>query len=303
MENGKEKYVGRFNLGVVSLNIPMAAAEAKGDKEKFFKTLQDYCDVAFEAHMTRINRFKKTKAKENPILWTEGALARLAPEDSVEPLIYGGNATASLGYIGVYEAQEICRDVSKEFGMQIVKFLNDVCNVWKEKTNIYFSTYGSPSESLCYTFAKKFKQQFPELNFEHEYLTNSFHLPVRKQVTFAEKFDYESDFFMLTAGGNVNNIELPNMAKNMKAFETIVRTAYDKVNYLIVNQPVDECFKCGFEGEFACTSEGFTCPSCGNKDDDSICVIRRVSGYISSPNSRPFNAGKQAEVKGRVKHV
>lgn len=301
-ENNQDKYVGRFNLGVVTVNVPFAAAKAKGNKEEFFKLLNEYCELCFLSHMDRINRFKSTLAKSNPIMWVEGALARLNPDDTIEPLIYNGNATASLGYIGIYEAQELCHDTSKEFAIEILQFLKNKTSQWYEKTNIAFSLYGTPAESLCYHFATKLKKEFPEFHFENDYITNSFHLPVKINVDVFDKLNYESDFYLLSSGGNVNNIEIPNLKDNIAAFESLIRYAYDKVNYLIVNQPVDQCFKCGFEGEFDCTENGFTCPSCGNHDDQSISVIRRVSGYISAPNSRPFNKGKQQEVLNRIKH-
>jgi ribonucleoside-triphosphate reductase len=144
IKNGVEKYTGRYNLGVVSVNVPYAAAEAIGDKEKFFEILDSYCELAYQYHMIRINRFKKTKARQNPILWMTGALANLKPHETVEQTIYDGNATASLGYVGVYEAQEICGDTSKDFAMKIVKFLKGKCEEWKEKTRITFSLYGTP---------------------------------------------------------------------------------------------------------------------------------------------------------------
>nr|DAT28469.1 MAG TPA: anaerobic ribonucleoside triphosphate reductase [Caudoviricetes sp.] len=278
------------------MNIPYAAAEAKGDKEKFFKILDEYCELAFDYHMIRVNRFKKTKARQNPILWMTGALAKLDPEETVEKTMYGGNMSLSLGYMGIAEAQDICHDRSKDFGIEIVKFLKEKCKEWTKRTNIEFSLYGTPGEVLCYTFAKAIKKDFPELNFDHDFVTNSFHVPVWENVDVFEKLDYESGFYMISSGGNVDNIEVPNLRNNKEALYKIICEAYNKINYLIVNQPVDQCFKCGYEGEFDCDENGFSCPVCGNDDGGSMCVIRRVSGYISEPDSRPFNKGKQEEL-------
>lgn len=302
VENGIEKYVGRFNLGVITISLPFAAAEAGGDKEKFFKVLDKYCETALEMHMLRIERMKNTKAKQNPILWMDGALARLDAEQTIGHLFYGGNATASLGYIGLSDVQEICNDKSKEFAMSIMKFLKDKTNDWYARTNIYFSPYGSPMEMGCYKLATALKKAFPDLKFGRDYLTNSFHKHVFDDVNIFEKFEYESDFYVYSSGGNVNNIELPNMANNIEGLVSVIQAAHDKVNYLIVNQPVDQCFKCGFEGEFSATTEGFVCPSCDNKDEDSVSVIRRCSGYIFSPGPRPANRGKMEEIISRVKH-
>lgn len=303
IENGKEKYVGRFNCGVVTVSLPYVAAEAKGDKEEFFDLLDKYCEIAYEMHMIRINGMKETKAKQNPILWMEGALARLDPEQTIGHLFYNGNATASLGYIGVADVQEICGDQSKQFALQIVKFLKDKTNEWYKRSNIYFSPYGSPMELGCYKLATALKKAFPELNFSRDYLTNSFHTHVFSDYNVFEKFEAESDFYMYSSGGNVNNVELPNMKHNIEGLVSVIHAAKDKVNYLIVNQPVDQCFKCGFEGEFSATDEGFTCPVCGNRDEESVSVIRRVSGFIFSPGPRPANRGKMQEILQRKKHV
>lgn len=302
IENGEEKYVGRFNLGVMTVSLPFAAALAKGDKEQFFVELDKLCEIAYEMHMIRINAMKQTKAKQNPILWMDGALARLDPDETIGHLFFGGNATASLGYIGVADVQDICGDTSKEFAMQILKFLKDKTNEWFIRSGIYFSPYGSPMEMGCYKMATALKKAFPELGFNRDYLTNSFHRHVFDDLNIFEKFDAESDFYIYSSGGNVNNIELPNMAKNIEGLVSVIRAAKDKVNYLIVNQPVDQCFSCGFEGEFSATEKGFTCPSCGNNDESTVSVIRRVSGYIFSPGPRPANRGKMQEIISRVKH-
>lgn len=304
VENGSPKYTARFNLGVTSVNIPYAALLANGDKEKFFIELDKICELAYKANMFRVERFKKTKAKQNPILWMEGALARLDPEETVEKLIYGGNATVSLGYIGVAEAQEILNDTSKDFGMDIVKFLKKKTNEFYDRCNIAWSPYGQPAESTAFNLMRKLKAKFQEYKSDHLYLTNSFHKPVWEKLDILEKFDLESDFYIYSNGGNVNNIELPNMSNNLEGFESVIKAAYSKVQYLIPNQPVDRCFECGFEGEFKVTvEEGFSCPCCGNNNPKTASVCRRVSGYIFDPLSRPANDGKTQEITQRYKNL
>ena len=304
VENGKEKYTARFNLGVCSVNIPFAALLAEGDKGEFFKELDKLCELAYNANMFRIERFKKTKAKENPILWMEGALARLKAEDYVEPLIYNGNATVSLGYGGVAEAQQICNDESKEFGLEILSFLKKKTTEFTKRCNIAWSPYGSPYENGCYRLMTALKKNFPEYKNEHDFVTNSFHRPVWEKLDIFEKLDLESEFFMLSSGGNVQNVEIPNMLRNIKGFTKIVQTAYNKSQYLIVNQPVDRCFECGFEGEFTVSvDDGLSCPKCGNKDPKTASCARRVSGYIFDPLTHPANKGKTQEITQRHKHM
>lgn len=304
VENGKPKYTARFNMGVCTVNIPYAAILANGDKAGFFEELDKLCELAYKANMFRVDRFKNTKAKQNPILWMEGALARLQPEDSVEPLIYNGNATVSLGYIGMSEAQAVCGDSSKEFGIEIIKFLKEKANRFYERSQVAWAPYGQPAESTAYNLMTKLKKKFPEYKNERLYLSNSFHRGVWEKLDTFEKFDLESDFYLYSSGGNVNNIELPNMASNIKGFESIIKSAYNKVQYLIPNQPVDRCFECKFEGEFKSSiSEGFSCPKCGNKNPKTASVCRRVSGYIFDPLSRPANDGKVQEITHRHKNL
>lgn len=304
IENGKEKYTARFNLGVCSINIPFAALLAQGDKDKFFKELDKLCELAYDANMFRIERFKKTKAKENPILWMEGALARLEPDDSVEPLIYNGNASVSLGYGGLAEAQDICNDNSKDFGLEVLKFMKHKTEDFTKRCNVAWSCYGSPYESSSHRLMKTLKSYFPEYKNERDYVTNSFHRGVWEKLNVFEKFSLESDFYLLSSGGNVNNIEVPNMASNLEGFEQVIKAAYDKVQYLIVNQPIDRCFECGFEGEFKVSvEEGLSCPKCGNNNPKTASACRRVSGYIFDPLSRPANDGKTQEITQRYKHL
>lgn len=291
-------------MGVTTVSIPYAALLAEGDKVRFFEELNKLCEIAYTANMFRVERFKKTKAKQNPILWMEGALARLKPEDSIEPLVYGGNATVSLGYIGVAEAQEICKDTTKDFAVEIIKFLKSKTNEFTERSNIAWSPYGSPMENGCYRLMNLLKKSFPDYTSERDYLTNSYHYPVWNKVDALDKLDIESDFYMMSNGGNVNNIEIPNMKDNIEGYIGLVRAAYDKIQYLIANQPIDRCFECGFEGEFKSDGDdGFCCPECGNNNPKTASCIARVSGYIFDKLARPANHGKFQEITQREKHL
>lgn len=304
MENGKEKTSARFNLGVTSVNIPYAALESKREGTPFYEELGKLCDLAFNANMTRINRMKGTKAKVSPILWQYGALAELEPEDTIDHLFYNGNATSSIGYAGLYEALEVLGDTSKYKGWEVLSFIKDKTQEYTEETNITFSCYAAPIESGCLRFAECLKKEFADLwEFDRSFVTNSFHLPVFSDIDMIEKFEWESDFYMLSSGGNVNNIELPSMRNNLEGFEGVIKAAYDKVNYLICNQPCDRCFECGFEGEFEALEDGYHCPTCGNNNPDTANCTRRISGYIHDALARPANKGKYEEQGKRVKNI
>lgn len=304
-QTGEEKYLGRFNLGVVSLNLPMIAAKAKAEGTDFYAVLDEYLELAYDAHMVRVNRLKGTKAGQNPIMWCEGVLARLDPEETIDKLFYDGYASISIGYIGVYETCQILgREGDKNLALGILQHMKDKCAEFKERSRLGFSLYGTPSESLCYKAATCLDRMYPDvLEHEREYLTNSFHQPVWIKSSPFDKWTYEEGFAIISSGGNIGYVETPNLRNNLGALEALVDFGYQHIMYFGINQPVDQCFKCGFRGEFHATSRGFCCPECGNHDEGSISVIRRVSGYLSAPNARPFNTGKQAEVLERVKHV
>lgn len=302
-----EKYDGRFNLGVVSLNLPMIAKDCITNGKLFIEELYKHMQTAYEAHMLRINRLKGTKAKQNPVMFVEGALARLDPEETIDKLFYKGYASASFGYVGLYECVKILYpDVTledyKHFGQNILKFMSNIAEDYKKKTGVGFGLYGTPAESLCYKFANKINEKFPE-TIQKDYLTNSFHVPVDQEVDPFTKWNVESGFDFISSGGNIGYVETPNLKNNMKGLEALIDYGYENIHYFGINQPVDKCLKCGFHGEFKATAEGFECPDCGNTEEGTINVIRRVSGYLSAPNSRPFNKGKMQEVVQRVKHV
>ena len=304
VEGGKEKTVARFNLGVTTVNLTYAALESKRSGTDFYQELGKLCDLAFELNMTRIERLKGTKALVSPILWQYGALASLDPEDTIDHLFYGGNATASIGYAGLYETLEVLGDISKDKGVEVLSYLKTKTEDYTKETGISFSSYGSPIESGCLRFAECLKKEFGDFwDFDRNFVTNSFHLPVFSDVDMLEKFDWESDFYMLSSGGNVNNIELPNMRDNLEGLEGVVKAAYDKVNYLICNQPCDHCFECGFEGEFEALEDGYHCPTCGNNNPETANCTRRISGYIHDALARPANKGKYEEQGRRIKNV
>lgn len=300
-ENG-EKYDGRFNLGVVSINLPLIAAEAKEVGKDFYESLDNHMEKAYQSHMVRVNRLKDVKAGQNPTLFVEGALSRLDPEEKIGKLFYDGYASISIGYVGLSETVKIIAgELNKGLAIMILNHMKMKCDEFKERSRLSFSLYGTPAESLCYRFATKLKERFPE-EIERDYLTNSFHLPVWESSDPFSKWKYESGFATISNGGNIGYVETPNLKSNLEALETLIDFGYDTIPYFGVNQPVDQCFKCGFSGEFKATSKGFQCPTCGNKEEGTISVIRRVSGYLSAPNSRPYNKGKMQEVLQREKH-
>lgn len=298
-----EKYDGRFNLGVVSINLPLIAAEYKAKGGNFYALLDQHMENAYESHMVRVNRLKNVKASQNPTLFMEGALARLGADEKISKLFYDGYASISIGYVGLSEAVDIMvGQKHKALAVMILNHMKIKCDEFKERSRISFSLYGTPAESLCYRFATKLKEKYPEA-IKRDYLTNSFHAPVWEHSDPFAKWKYESGFATISSGGNIGYVETPNLKNNMKALETLIDYGYKTIPYFGVNQPVDQCFKCNFSGEFDATAKGFECPCCGNKEEGTISVIRRVSGYLSAPNARPYNKGKMQEVLQREKHV
>ena len=294
-ENGNYKFEGRFNQGVVSINLPQIGIIADGDEEKFWKLLDERLELCKEALMCRHYALLGTKSDISPIHWQYGAIARLQKGEKIDKLLYGGYSTMSLGYIGIYEM--------KEFALKVMQYLKDTVAKWKEETNIGFALYGTPAESLCYKFAKVDKEQFGEIRdiTDKGYYTNSYHVDVREKIDAFDKLSFESEFQKLSTGGAISYIEIPNMKNNLAALETAVKFIYDNIQYAEFNTKSDYCHVCGFDGEIKINDNNeWECPQCGNKDHSKMSVVRRTCGYLGE---NFWNEGKTKEIKSRVLHL
>lgn len=312
-ENGKEVNAGRMNLGVVTVNLPRIALEANGDTEKFWKILEERLDICREALVFKVNRVKDATPENAPILYQFGAFGkRLEKDQSVDELFKNKRATVSLGYIGLYEVGAAFygpdwehNAEAKAFTVNIVKNLWEHCNDWGNEYGYHFSVYGTPSESLTDTFCRLDAEKFglvPNIT-DKDYYTNSFHYDIRKPVTPFEKLDFEKDYPKYCSGGFIHYCEYPNLKQNPKALEAVWDYAYDKIGYLGTNTPIDQCFECGFKGEFMPTERGFKCPDCGNTNPETCDVVKRTCGYLGNPQKRPMIHGRHKEIVTRVKHM
>ena len=294
-EEGKSKYQGRFNQGVLTLSLPDIAFSSKGDMKKFWKIFDERLDLSHTALRCRHERLLNRTSDMAPILWQNGALARLGKGEKINKLLYNGYSTISLGYAGLYECVKYMTGHShtdpegKEFGLKVMQYLNDACKRWKEKENIDYSVYGTPLESSTYRFAKCLKKRFGEDVFikldgkDRNYITNSYHVPVFEDIDAFEKLKLESEFQRLSPGGAISYIETPNLQNNIEAVIQVIRFIYDNIMYAELNTKSDYCSKCGFDGEILLDDNlEWYCPNCGNRDHDLLHVARRTCGYIGS---------------------
>ena len=308
-EEGNYKFEGRFNQGVVSLNLPQIGLIAKGDEEKFWELLEERLQLCFEAIMCRHEALRKVRADSSPIHWRYGAIARLPKGASIEPLLYGGYSSISLGYIGLYELTKIVKGCShtqpggSEFALKVMQRLRKACDDWRAQTNIGFALYGTPAESLCYRFARIDKERFGTIEdvTDKGYYTNSYHVDVRENIDAFEKFTFESQFQKISTGGCISYVEIPNMRHNLEALKEVVRFIYDNIQYAEFNTKSDYCQCCGYDGEIEINEDNqWECPSCHNKDRSRMNVTRRTCGYLGE---NYWNVGKTKEIKSRVLHL
>ena len=310
--DGKPKYYGRFNQGVVTINLVDVALSSGGDFDKFWKVFDERLDLCHTALMCRHNRLKGTLSDAAPILWQYGALARLKKGEPIDKLLYGGYSTISLGYAGLYECCKYMTGKShtdpaaKPFALQVMQHMNDACAKWKAESNIDFSLYGTPLESTTYKFAKCLQKRFgivPGIT-DRNYITNSYHVHVSEQIDAFTKLKFESDFQKLSPGGAISYVEVPNMQDNLAAVIRVMQFIYDNIMYAELNTKSDYCQVCGFDGEIRIVEDDgklvWECPHCHNRDQNKLNVARRTCGYIGT---QFWNQGRTAEIKDRVLHL
>ena len=308
-ENGNYKFEGRFNQGVVSINLPQIGILAKGNEEVFWKLMDERLQLCFEALMCRHNALKGTLSDVSPIHWQYGAIARLDKGEKIDPLLYGGYSTMSLGYIGLYEVTKLMKGVShtdpvgEEFALRVMNHMKEATDRWRDETNIGFSLYGTPAESLCYRFARIDLEKFGEIKdiTDKGYYTNSYHVDVREKIDAFSKFSFESQFQKISSGVSMSYVEIPNMRHNLEALEEVVKFIYDNIQYAEFNTKSDYCHVCGYDGEIKIFDDlEWECPQCGNKDHSKMNVTRRTCGYLGE---NFWNVGKTKEINARVMHL
>ena len=308
-EEGNYKFEGRFNQGVVSLNLPQMGIIAKGNEEAFWQLMEERLALCYEALMCRHRALEGTLSDVSPIHWQYGAIARLKKGETIDKLLHGGYSTISLGYIGLYEVTKLMTGESHtepkgfEFAMKVMRRMRAATDQWKAQTGIGFALYGTPAESLCYRFAKIDQERFGDIEdiTDKGYYTNSYHVDVREKIDAFSKFTFESQFQTISSGGAISYVEIPNMRNNLEALEEVVKFIYDNIQYAEFNTKSDYCHICGFDGEILVNDDfEWECPQCHNKDHSKMNVTRRTCGYLGE---NFWNVGKTKEIKARVLHL
>ncbi len=308
-EDGNYKFEGRFNQGVVSINLPQCGILAKGDEKKFWDILEERLQLCYDALMCRHNALMGTLSDVSPVHWQYGAIARLEKGEKIDQYLMDGYSTISLGYIGLYEVTKLVKGVShtteegRKFALEVMKTLREHCEKWKKETGLGFGLYGTPAESLCYRFARIDKEKYGTIKdiTDKGYYTNSYHVDVRENIDAFTKFTFESQFQQISSGGAISYIEIPNMKQNLDAMEDVVKYIYDNIQYAEFNTKSDYCHICGFDGEIIINKDNeWECPVCHNKDQRKMNVTRRTCGYLGE---NFWNVGKTKEIKSRVLHL
>jgi len=308
-KDGNYKFEGRFNQGVVSINLPQVAIVSNGNEDVFWKELDERLELCFKALMCRHNALKNVPTSTSPIHWQYGAISRKTKDDNINDLLYGGYSSISLGYIGIYETTKLMKGVShtqpegEEFAMRVMKYLQQRTVEWKEKTNIGFALYGTPAESLCYRFARIDKEKYGIIKdvTDKGYYTNSYHVDVRENINAFDKLKFESQFQPISSGGCISYVEVPNLTNNVEVVEEMVKYIYNNIQYAEFNTKSDYCHCCGYDGEIQINDDNeWECPQCHNKDHSKMNVTRRTCGYLGE---NFWNAGKTKEIKSRVLHL
>ena len=308
-KDGNYKWEGRFNQGVVSINLPQIGILAEKDEDKFWKLFDERLELCREALMCRHEALLGTFSDTSPIHWQYGAIARLKKGERIDKYLKGGYSTLSLGYIGIYELTMLIKGVpqtdpeGEQFALKVMKYMRKKCDEWKKETGLGFALYGTPAESLCYRFARIDKEKFGTIKnvTDKGYYTNSYHVDVREKIDAFSKFKFESQFQPISSGGCISYVEVPNMEKNLKAMEDVVKFIYDNIQYAEFNTKSDYCHICGYTGEIKINDDfEWECPECGNKDKQKMNVARRTCGYLGE---NFWNVGKTKEIKSRVTHL
>lgn len=308
-ENGNYKFEGRFNQGVVSINLPQIGILAAGDEDKFWKLMDERLELCYEALMCRHRALRGVLSDVSPVHWQYGAIARLEKSEPIDKYLLNGYSTLSLGYIGLYEVTKLMKGVShtdpvgEEFALRVMKKMRAACDKWKELTGLGFGLYGTPAESLCYRFARIDKEKFGSIKdvTDKGFYTNSYHVDVREEIDAFSKFTFENQFQPISNGGCISYVEIPNMRHNLKALEDIVSFIYDNIQYAEFNTKSDYCHVCGYDGEIIINDDlEWECPNCHNKDQNKMNVTRRTCGYLGE---NFWNVGKTKEIKARVLHL